>query len=410
MAPAAPGAGPALPSTPVAAGDLEPLIARAVEWLLARAGAGSTRAVLLSGSAASGPAVWASTAVGPRMLSDLDLFVVVADEVVARRARATMRAGLGELRAALREVGLWAPVDAGFYTPADLERLPARPATLELAARARAVWGDASWLARVPRFQPSTIDHEERLLLLENRGQELLLARALLARGDEEGEWRAAHATHKSALDLATVLLLRSGAWHPDPAQRVADAGAALAPGSMLVARAPALAELWGRALEWRRAPRLAAGEAHRAWEDCVQAWCAIWLELCAGGPAGEPDPYRWVEHVAARARWRRRLRQSASPPRAQGDPRPLPRVSLVLTARAGTPRHRLNGCAAALLFATAETRPGPPALGPRAARSLRRLAPLRPPADSDWEAWSDAVVRAWDGWYLDGQRTAELP
>jgi predicted nucleotidyltransferase len=153
---------------------LRPALARAVE----RAGPG-LESLILSGSHATGEAVWAELDGHRVSLSDVDLYAIMRDEAAAARAR--NGAPLASERER-REWGVLAPVEVAFVTLHGLARMPARPGTVELARAGRVVAGDPGTLARVPRWQPEAIGAEERLLLLENRAFELLWADAAWTR------------------------------------------------------------------------------------------------------------------------------------------------------------------------------------------------------------------------------------
>ena len=78
--------------------------------------------------------------------------------------------------------------------------------------------------------------------------------------------------------------------------------------------------------------------------------------------------------------------------------------------ALGGTPQHRVNAAALVLLLAAVEagSQAGPdPVLPPEAARALARLGLAPPGSTGDWAEAGRAVLRAWDRWVLDGQRTA---
>ncbi len=388
------------------------LTALAVERVLAWVPPGRAQAVMLSGSVAAGEAVWVSLPEGRRILSDIDLYVVVKSAATQRQARAAARKEIGELGADARRLGLWAPIDVGFYRPEELQALPARPGTIELARLGRCVWGDPSVLARLGGRDTARVSMEEVLLLLENRGYDLLGAWGWLARGGAEGAWRAAHASLKSALDLASVLGLTRGRYAATAADRVVEAEAWLEPmGGPIAGFASRFSNLWAEALAFRRSPWLPAEGSARWWRDAVLAWTLVWLETTREqSGVSECDPYRRVLLVASRARWRRKIRLALEAPVDGVTPPRLGLLRRLATARRGTPQHRLNGCAAALLLSAAEGQGGPPALGPRAARALRAMAPFETVLSCDWEAWLSLVYRAWDRWYQDGQRSAVLP
>src|SRR6266545_2576617 len=139
-----------------APGSLEPLLAKARAW------AGPRRsAMLLSGSHGAGEAVWVEHGGRPVSLSDVDLYVVLRSRDECRVAEARASSERSGLRNWLLEQGCAAPLEAAFLTPADLERMPPRPATLELRAHARVVEGDPALKQRVPAFTARDVPAEE---------------------------------------------------------------------------------------------------------------------------------------------------------------------------------------------------------------------------------------------------------
>src|SRR5580765_1431896 len=201
---AAPDAGPVLPM-PLASADarLAPALALAREWAGERC-----EALVLSGSHASGEGVWRRCRDRELTLSDLDLYAIVPDDGAARAARQRARAGREGLAPRLLALGVAAPLELAVLTRAGLARQPARPGTIELARRGRVVAGDPGALASLPRFTARDVPFEETLLLLENRGFELLFAHAGLRAADELAALRARHALWKAVCELATVLAL----------------------------------------------------------------------------------------------------------------------------------------------------------------------------------------------------------
>jgi predicted nucleotidyltransferase len=193
------------------------LIARVRVW----AGPGRI-AVLLSGSHAAGDAVWVDHRGRPVSLSDVDLYVLLPSREACRAAEARASREVAGLREWLLEQGFAAPLEAAFLTPADLERLPPRPATLELGVHARVVEGDPASKGRVPAFTARDVPAEEVTLLLENRGFELLLAHPAVAGDTPLDRMRARHGLLKTALDLAGVAALRAGEYPDRAAARVA--------------------------------------------------------------------------------------------------------------------------------------------------------------------------------------------
>ena len=377
---------------------------------------GGLAALLLSGSHASGEAVWA-TFEGRRVsLSDLDLYLVLGSDAARDRTMARARVARAAIDSAARAEGLRGPVEIAFLTAALLGRLPARPGTLELRRHARVVAGDAEVLALIPDWQPRDVSREERLLLLENRAFELLLAHPAVGAGGPLARLEARHALHKTALDLAAVAALGHGEL-PDGARARVDWARRHAPQPPPAwdgegpAFGPALERVWDEAVVWRESgPRLPLENVEGAWLAVAGAWCALWLsagEPAAGrGSAGpgppDPNPYRRARRAARRAPGRRRLRLALFPEtRAAGGP------GLAFRARhalAGTPQHRVNAAAAVLLLAA--TRPGAeesmPTLDDEAVRTLRGLGL---PPRGGWAGTARAVTRAWDVWVLEGRR-----
>jgi hypothetical protein len=295
----------------------------------------------------------------------------------------------------------------GFLTPDDLAGLPARPATLELARHARVIDGDPALTRRVPAWSAADVPLEEVLLLLENRAFELLAAWPELASADELARLKGRHAVLKSALDLAGVLALAAGEWPDGARARVAWAeSGAEARAMRAIDLAPQLPGLWREALAWRegRAAALGDAEGRAEWRGVCRAWAVVWTEVTAfGAAASESDPFSRAVACARRARLRRRARQAlAFRTRGGAGPTLWSRLS---RWSAGTPQHRLNAAAAILVLAAAHDRgAGAPGIGPAAAGALGVLG-FRG-AGRDWEVAARVLVRAWDRWILDGQRT----
>jgi predicted nucleotidyltransferase len=384
----------------VAGAALDPVLAIAREWAGKRC-----EALILSGSHASGEGVWCRWREHPVTLSDVDLYAIVPDEAEARAARARIRAGRHGLAPRLLALGFAAPLELAVLTHSGLARQPARPGTLELARRGRVVAGDPTAIASLPRFTPRDVPFEETLLLLENRGFELLLAHAGLGADDELAALRARHALLKAATDLATVLTLARGELPEGAAARIewarAHALPALAetlPGEALAALT-ALPALWDTALRWRAGvvERLPSAQARAEWSATVRAWAAVWWSLQPGAPR---EPWARALRVAARAPLRRRARQALASLARPG----VPATTALRSAMGGTAQHRVHGSATVLLLAAAGSA-GVPALPVGALRALRALAVTRA---ADWETARREVVAAWDRGWQDGQRTAE--
>lgn len=386
-----------------ASSGVEPALTRLAEALVVALGH-TPLALLVGGSHATRESVWV-THEGRRVtLSDVDLWVVLPDERERRDAAARWAAAEPAIGREARALGFLAPVEATLLTPESFATLPARPATLELAARGRVLQGGPSWMERLPSHTAADVPREEMLLLLENRAFELLWARLVTATGAPLDVLRARHAVLKTALDLAAALALAHGELPMGVTPRVTWARERLA-------RDPALARLGGCGLEalwdaaavWRSgdAVALQAADAAAEWRRTAAAWVAVWRHV---GGAGDRDSYALALAMAARAPWSRRLRRSI----VFRPPAEAPGLGERLAAAShGTPQHRLGASAAVLLVAATEA--GPETMpGPAASRALRLLAVA--PAGMGWDDTARALTRRWDAWVLGGRRGVVAP
>lgn len=356
------------PSEPVAAVErhtgsgvserLQPAIEAARSW----AGDGLV-ALLLSGSHATGEAIWTVHDGHDVSLSDLDLYAVLADERDCVHARVRAREGRARLAEDLAARGLVAPVEVAFVTRAMLRQLPARPGTVELVRSARVVAGDAGVLADLPRVTGADIGSEERLLLLENRAFELLWAHAAARHGLDA--LRARHAVLKTSLEVAAAHTLAAGTLPASAAERVAAArarGAWVRTPTWLVGSWERLQPVWDAAVAWRQGVVAASASPGEEWRTVVRAWCAQWWEATAR-PGAPSDPWERALASAARASWPRRMRRSLAAEGLRG----------LTLAAAGTPQHRLHAAAVVLLLAAAQSS-AEPRLPAGAIAALRRL------------------------------------
>lgn len=355
--------------------------------------AGGALALILGGSHASGSATWATVAGRRVCLSDLDVYAVVPDRARQRLAVERARRDRAGLRRRLLDWGFAAPLEASFPLPDDLARLPARPATLELARHGRLWRGDPAWLDRVPRWQAADVSAEETQLLLENRAFDLLLAWPDLVATAPLPRLLARHATLKCALELARVELLSRGEYPEGAAALVARA----TPGT------PGLRALLEAALAWRAGDvrALEPVAARLEWRAAVAAWAALWRARV--GPS-----YAEAVRHARRAPLPRRLRRSLFWPGRSGLGPSL--ADRAVHAVRGTPQHRVDAAAAVLLLAADEGAPdrAEPVLDAAAQRALGALGLGGRRGEAGWPGAARRVVEAWDRWVLDGQRTAE--
>ena len=372
-----------------------------LEW------APAARAVLVAGSHASGTAAWVEHEGRTLSLSDLDLYVVLADESACRAARSRQRAARADLARLALGFGLAAPLEAGFHTPAGFARLPARPGTLELARHGRVIHGDARVAERVPRFGPDDVSEEEIALLLENRGCELLWSRPLLLSADPLSRLKGRHAMLKCALDLAGVSALLGGAYPDGLASRVAWARSHRPDASDAREEADVrdLDRLWDESVAWREAglSHLGPASGDGEWRIAVRGWLRAFHATAARIAARSPAaPVARALALARRAPLRRRVRDALLPAVGPGPGR-LHRLAFALR---GTLRHRVHASATLLLVAAGDG--ATESLPPPVVRALARLGIVPAAARAGFEEASRAVVRAWDRWLLDGQRTAD--
>jgi hypothetical protein len=355
-------------------------------------------ALLLGGSHATAEAVWFEHDGRRVTLSDVDLWAVFPDETSRRGAARRLAAAAVALARETAALGFLAPVEVTLLTPASLAALPARPASLELAARGRALAGDPAWLARLPRHTAGDVSHEETLLLLENRAFELLGACPAPNPPETTRVLSARHAVLKTALDLAAVLALDSGELPIGATARARWGREQLARDPRLEALVTAgLPELWDLALAWRagRVQALVSQDAVGEWHRVVTAWVAVWRHVTRAGAA---DPYAHAVRFAARASWPRRVRRSLFPAVADAPPfarrwRAAPR---------GTPQHRLNASATILLIAAAAA-VGEPALDAGVTGALRLLDVA--PGCLSWRECARLLLTRWNDWVLGGRR-----
>lgn len=420
---------------------LQELVGTVVEQARTRIedAAGPVRAVVLGGSLArSEGTVWRGSG-GPRVLSDVDLVFVTANEGARERARVIAPYVARGLIRRLRERGLDGAVDLAVYAPGDLGGLSHRPGTLELRRNGRVLAGDADTMARLPALEEKDLPREEALVLLENRGIELLLAWP--GNGHEGGVSRhlaALYAGSKVWLDGALAYLVAHGQCPATLEARqaafetLAVEGRSEALGAVLPDSIPSI-RFWSAmklapdpaaiALRLRvRDAKDVVALARRGWSEGVRAWLGFYRALAMVQPRTVSGLVRGVDaasvppvavlagHAAHRARFRRRLRRwfevgrSAARAEREGAQswalRPWPgRASLVLR---GTPEHELAACGAVLLAAWSG------ASGvPDWRRSMKALFPGECPETLEWDRCRSAVVRLWDTMHMSGTRTA---
>jgi len=376
--------------------------------------AGPSLGGILGGSLARGEGtVWRDGA-RVRALSDLDLAIVFADPAAATKARAIAPATARGLARRLRARGLLGPVDLGVYALADLPRQGPRPGTLEMRRSGRVLWGPADLPARFPDLAERDVPRDEAVVLLENRGIELLHAWPGDAPADDvDRQLVGLYAGLKAVVDGAFALVVAAGSVPATQQARQAALEILAVEGrsETLDAVLPdfvAEAAFWGR---MKLAPDPAAIALHLGAPDARDP-VALARRAWRAGARAHLAAYRTLGvHAAHRARLRRRLRRwweegrrfSAfeRDGRAAWSLRPWPARARLVAA--GAPEHQLAACGAALLAAWAV--PGAGSADWRAA--MERHFPGALPSRLEWDPCRTAVVRLWDAMQMGGTRTA---
>ena len=399
--------------------------------------AGTVTALVLGGSLARGEGTVWRGALGPVALSDLDLAVVLPTAGARDRAAEVAPALTSGVARRLRGQGLLGGFDLGVYAPEDLARQGPRPGTLEYRRHGRVLSGATEILAGFPALEESDVPPEEALVLLENRGAELLLAWPGAA-GPEDGEraLMAMYAGLKTRLDGAFALVLAEGSCPATGKARQA----ALESWTTVEGRSETLRAVlpdfsgttFVQDLGFWAAMKLAPDPAaialrlgvsdpadvvalgRRSWREGARAWVACYRIVASRlfGVPGATPILSLAAHAAHRARPRRRLRRwwetarawqaLERSGRARWALRPGPeRMRL---AFAGAPEHELASTVAVLLGAWVEA--GKPE-APDWRLAMARWFPGECPEHMEWDRCRRAAVRMWDTMEGGGTRTA---
>jgi hypothetical protein len=254
--------------------------------VVARVPPGAIRAAFAGGSVARDE-VWFAT-VGPsrelEIYSDVDLFVVVADDAQADLVRSCARDVVAALPSQADGARFLRGVDAGVYYLSDLLTQPVRPGTADLADRHVWLYGDRSLTEPMRRAFGGSMAPAEALYLLENRAWDVL--DPALGASDPQSRLKCVQAL-KAILDVGTAHLIVEGRFSPRLDERMRalqsnrparlSSRVAATIGDALAARAR---------LDEYLATGCPGGEAAAAL--VAEAWC----ELAPGvlGVAGSPD------------------------------------------------------------------------------------------------------------------------
>jgi hypothetical protein len=280
----------------------------AVRDLVARVPAASIRAVFAGGSVGRGE-VWSASRDGfLEIFSDIDLYVVIADDADVALVRRAGHEAVRALPAASDGVAFRRGVDVGVYRLDDLLAQPVRPGTIDLAEHHLWLFGDRSLLASLAGAWSRPMERAEALYLLENRAWDLLDGRA------EESLATAAKAT----LDVLAAHLIAEGRFAPTyDARRAADLAQPVRFASRAARAAVDAAE------RFRRGDQVGA-PAPTALADALalvtEAWCSLGTSIVFGdGHTEDPVPLlsarcargRYFSNYREFVRWRHRMGRS---------------------------------------------------------------------------------------------------
>lgn len=398
--------------------------------------AGPIEGAILGGSLARGEGTVWRGAQGPRALSDVDLALVLPEgPAKARAALVAPQIARGVARR-LSQRGLGGGFDLGVYARSDLARQGPRPGTLEYRRSGRVLAGPAEGVAGFPALEEKDVPPEEALVLLENRGAELLLAwPGAAGPGESEKALQAMYAGLKAQLDGAFAFVVT----HGECPATIQARQAALERWTTVEGRSETLravlpdflenAAFWGA---MKLAPDASAIALHlkvpdatdlvalgrRAWYEGARAWVAYYRVVASrlfGLPGAQPL-VTLASHAAHRARPQRRLRRWWETAHAfdalerDGQARWAlrPGVARLGLALRGAPEHELASTIAVLLDAWVDV--GVDVEEPRVADWrpwMKRLFPGACPERMEWDRCRQAAVRLWDTMQSGGVRTA---
>jgi hypothetical protein len=395
---------------------------------------GPVLGLVLGGSLARGEGtVWRGIG-DPVALSDIDLAAILPDAGARDRAAGLAQAAKAGIARRLLARGLSGGFDLGVYAPEDLAKQGPRPGTLEYRRSGRVLVGPEGLTAGFPALEEGDVPPEEALVLLENRGAELLLAwpgPLGTEAGPEESRraLAAMYAGMKTVLDGAFALLVQSGSCPASGQARQA----ALESWTTVEGRSETLravlpdflsdVKFWG-AMKLAPDPvaiarRLGVSDpadtvalGRRAWREGARAWTGCYRIVASRqfGVPGILQVHELALHAAHRARPRRRLRRWLEATRAHEALERAGRARWALRPGAarlglalqGAPEHELAACVALLIGAWTD-----PAETPDFRPAVARLFPGEAPDRLDWDRCRRAAVLLWDTMESGGARTA---
>ncbi len=177
-----------------------------------RVGARSIRTIFAGGSVATGNVAAIEVDGVLEILSDIDLYIVVNDDVNEAEVRRMARGAVDDVVA---EPGVHyaREHDVGVYTRDELLAQPLRPGTVHLARQHVLLYGDNDVFNGMGEMDSTQIPVVEGLYLIENRLREQFVMRGTFE-DDRNVRLRRFHAL-KICLDAATAELVGAGKYSP---------------------------------------------------------------------------------------------------------------------------------------------------------------------------------------------------
>lgn len=254
--------------------------------LVTRVPAASIRAVFAGGSVGRGE-VWSASHDGIlEIFSDIDLYVVIADDADVALVRRAGDEAVRALPASRDAVVFRRGVDVGVYRLHDLLAQPVRPGTVDLAEHHLWLFGDRAVVAGLAAALSRPMARAEALYLLENRAWDVL-----------DGRAEASLATAaKVVLDVLAAHLIAEGRFAPTyDARRAADLAQPVRFASSAARVAVEAAERFRR-----------GDQTGTALEDALalvtEAWCSLGASIVFGA-GGTVAPVQLLSARCARGR-----------------------------------------------------------------------------------------------------------
>lgn len=183
-------------------------------------GEANVRCVFIAGSVAAGEVNSFDASGVVELLSDIDLYVVVAGSVDLGAARRSVRGVMSAYPRSTERYRMLGSPDVGVFDEADLLGQPVRPGTVGLVQQRIELFGQSIGEALEHRFGDGKVAPEEALYLLENRLLEIGDAWAVVQNGESERRY-ADYVVLKGCADVATAVLISRGEFVAARSRRV---------------------------------------------------------------------------------------------------------------------------------------------------------------------------------------------